>query len=219
MSLLPLLFWGLFLAPKADSNYVTYTANPENIRLYYKHNGQQIKKLNKLATVVPGLKFATNASMFQIDYSPVGLYVENGKTIRKAYIVNNPKVNFGMQPQGVFAITKDNKAVIVPVSKMQVAGYKYAVQCAPMLVIDGKINPKLTKSESEYRRSGYGILNDGRVLFAISNTKVTFQEFARWFVSQGCTQAVYIDGVVSDYWTPTHSAHHYAEFAVLAGVF
>jgi uncharacterized protein YigE (DUF2233 family) len=68
-----------------------------------------------------------------------------------------------MQPQAVFVITKQNKALMVPIKQRKEADYKYAVQCAPMLVIGSKINPQLTNAKSSYIRSGYGILKDGKV--------------------------------------------------------
>jgi uncharacterized protein YigE (DUF2233 family) len=214
---MPAIFLAL-LSLVLSTNYTSYTAKPESIHFYYEYNNHPIHSLNRLAEIEPALKFATNASMFQTDYGPVGLYVEDGKVVSKAAIFNNPSLDAGMQPQGVFAITKAGKAVIVPIKKAQIASYKYAVQCSPLLVMDGKVNPQLTKSRSKNKRSGYGLLKDGRVLFAISNDVVTFQEFAAWFVAQGCAQAVYIDGVVSDYWTPGHDAHPRAMFGVMVGV-
>jgi uncharacterized protein YigE (DUF2233 family) len=216
-----IFLWSLLLSPKADTEvtYVTYTARPENIQFFYRQSGEQIKRLAGVARMDKKVRFATNATMFGKGYVPIGLYIENGKRVRAARVFNNPSVNFGMQPQAVFAITKGNKAVIVPIQQRKEADYTYAVQCAPMLVMGGKINPKLTRSNSSYTRSGYGILKDGRVLFALSTETVTFQQFARFFVEKGCTEAVYIDGVVSDYWTPSHEPEPYSEFGIMVGAY
>ena len=219
MHLLFILICSLLFAAKAEQKYVTYTARPENIRFFYQHNGEQVRVLEGVPRIDKKVKFATNATMFGKGYVPIGLYIENGKRINQARVFNNPSVNFGMQPQAVFAVTKGKKAVIIPIQQRKEAEYAYAVQCAPMLVIGGKINPKLTRSSSSYVRSGYGILKDGRVLFALSEETVTFQQFAQFFVDKGCTEAVYIDGVVSDYWTPGHAPFPSSAFGIMVGAY
>lgn len=172
---------------------------------FYQQGGETIRLLRKIKAIHPKVKFVTNATMYGTPgYIPIGLYIENGKRVAKAQVFNDPSVNFGMQPQGVFPITKENKALIVPIQ---------------LLVIGGKVNPKLTGSDSRYIRSGYGILKDGRVLFALSEERVTFQQFARFFLEKGCTEAVYIDGAVSDYWTSEHEPHPMAQFGVIVGAY
>jgi len=208
----------LFLSAK-DTGYVTFTASPDKIKFYYKHNDKLVGSLSKVREIDTGVKFVTGGQMYSETYTSLGLYIDNGKRISKASVFNNPSVNFGMQPQGVFAITKEEKALIVPIKERKEADYKYAVQCAPMLVISSTINPQLPHSKSSYVRSGYGILKDGRVMIAISKQRVNFREFAQFFVDQGCTEAVYIDGAVPDYWTPSHPARKGAQFGVIVGAF
>jgi uncharacterized protein YigE (DUF2233 family) len=216
-----IVLWSLLLSSKVstDVTYVSYTARRENIRFFYRQSGEPIRVLSGVARIDQKVRFATDATMFGKGYVPIGLYIEKGKRISGARVFNNPSVNFGMQPQAVFAITKENKAVIVPIQERKEADYTYAVQCAPLLVMGGKINPKLTRSNSSYTRSGYGILKDGRVLFALSAETVTFQQFARFFVEKGCTEAVYIDGVVSDYWTPAHEPEPCSAFGIMVGAY
>ena len=110
---------------------------------------------------------------------------------------NNPSINFGMQPQGVFYITASGKAGVSSVSNFSATGVRYATQSAPILVAGGKINPNLPTSESRIRRNGVGILRDGSVLMAVSDTGVTFREFAQFFIDNGCTSALFLDGGVS----------------------
>src|SRR5215217_5420199 len=117
MHLLFILICSLLFAAKAEQKYVTYTARPENIRFFYQHNGEQVRVLEGVPRIDKKVKFATNATMFGKGYVPIGLYIENGKRISKARVFNNPSVNFGMQPQAVFAITKQNKAVITPIKQ------------------------------------------------------------------------------------------------------
>src|SRR5690606_28935856 len=53
------------------------------------------------------LVFAMNAGMYHEDRSPVGLYVEHGRELKRLSIADGPG-NFSMKPNGVFWI--DGKA-------------------------------------------------------------------------------------------------------------
>ncbi|TCJ12534.1 hypothetical protein EPD60_14770 [Flaviaesturariibacter flavus] len=216
-----LLFFALLLPATAFcQSFDSYVATAGRTAFFYRHAGSNISTLSRLAALQPRLRFAMNIQMYangNSGYRPVGLYIENGQTITPLVRVNNPKVNFGMQPQAVIAITKDNRAVLVPLGEIKTSDYKYAVEIAPMLVINGAVNPKLTRAQSRYIRNGVGILADGRILFAISREPVTFQELARFFVQQGCRSAAFIDGVVSQSWRPGAAPPYDGEFAVMAG--
>lgn len=196
----------------------TYTADPSKIAFYYTDpEGLRYADISILHEHDPQLRFATEAQMYGDHFSALGLYVENGRVISKLSVCRHKTSdNFG-QSQGIFAITKAGKAKIVPVSQCNVSEYKYAVEVAPMVVINGKINPKLTKSKSIDFRAGYGILPDGKVLFVITQDAITFQQFAQMFVDKGCTTAAYIDGGYDNfYWTPTHPSR--CCFGVMVGV-
>jgi uncharacterized protein YigE (DUF2233 family) len=203
MSYVLLLIISSLFSPKTDSPYIVKIVDPSKITMHHKDaSGELIGSFSRLHELDKSIVFAMNGGMFLIDYDPCGLYVEKGKMKFKPRIVNNPSLNFGMQPQGVFAITKDGKAVIDKATNLHISNYQYATQSAPILVIDGKINPKLTKSKSNYYRNGVGITKDGKVVMALSNSLVTFQQFAQFFVDKGCVTAMYLDGAVSDYWMP-----------------
>jgi uncharacterized protein YigE (DUF2233 family) len=75
----------------------------------------------------------------------------------------------------------------------------YATQSGPMLVIDGAIHPKfLVDATSRKRRNGAGVREDGVVVFAISDSAVTFHEFASYFRDALKTpNALYLDGTIS----------------------
>lgn len=199
----------------------SYTATASKTAFYYKHQGTQIATLENLARLHPEIRFAMNIQMYagrRGGLRPVVLYIENGNTLSKLVRSNNPKVNFGMQPQCVFGITNAQEAILVPLSAYKPGNLKYAVELAPMVVINGAINPGLTRSESRYIRNGVGILRDGSILFAISTVPVTFQEFARFFLGKGCINAAYVDGVVSQRWRRANPEPTFGVFAVMAGV-
>lgn len=149
------------------------------------------------------LQWACNAGMYDgtPDRQPVGIYIENGRKLRSLKKVNSAKVNFGMQPQSVFVVTKTNIAKVLSVTeyeKEKESEVRFATQSAPMLVIDSKINSKLTRPSSGYTRNGVGILKNGQALFLYAATPVTFQQFAQLFVDRGCITAMYLDGAISN---------------------
>ncbi|MBB1287183.1 phosphodiester glycosidase family protein [Flavisolibacter sp. BT320] len=134
--------------------------------------------------------------MYTEDNSPVGLYIENGRKLSSMKICNSRKANFCLQPQGVFYLTKDRRAGISTVSAFSSQNVVYAIEAAPMIVIEGKENPSLPK-QSTFIGNGAGIRRDGKVVLAILNRPVTFPQLAQYFIAKGCTTAVYFDGGVS----------------------
>lgn len=197
-----------------NSNYSSYTTSADKVRMYWKNDGAIIGNFKKLKTLESNLVFAMNGGMFTPEYAPVGLYVENGKEITSLKKMNNPFVNFGLQPQGVFLI-RNNKAEVIAIDKYKPGNVIFATQSAPMLVIDSKINPQLPVGK-KYIRNGVGILPDGRILMAVSKTRVTFHEFAQYFTANKCTSAMYLDGAISEAYTG--EGETYGSFGVMVGV-
>lgn len=182
-----------------DPVFETRIASPSKIAILWKDGkGNIITSFQKLKQVMPDVSYAMNGGIYMADLTPCGLLVQEGRKLRPLKILKGGNDNFSMQPQGVFAITKTGKAIIVAAIDAKPNEYNYATQSAPMLVINGQINPRLTKSESAVVRNGVGILPDGRVLLVLSKWRVTFQEFARFFIDQKCTAAMYMDGAVSE---------------------
>ena len=72
-----------------------------------------------------------------------------------------------------------------------------------MLVVDGNIHPAFRKGSANINiRNGVGILPDKRVLFALSREAINFYDFAEFFKSRGCQNALYLDGFVSRAYLP-----------------
>ena len=80
-----------------------------------------------------------------------------------------------------------------------------ATQSGPMLVIDGRIHPAFSQdSTSRKLRNGVGVRQGHVVFFAISDTPVTFIEFAHLFKDGlGCRDALFLDGSVSSLYAPS----------------
>ncbi|GAA4318697.1 phosphodiester glycosidase family protein [Flaviaesturariibacter amylovorans] len=211
--LLPLLLLLPFRVPA--QRVVAQRGAPAAVRMYWKApDGKPYATFERLLAQRPRIRFAMNGGMFSAALAPVGLYVESGRVLRPLKHYSNPKVNFGLQPQGVFGI-RGGKAFVEPARSYTARGVTFATQSAPMLVLNGKRNPALPRGLSLIR-NGVGLLPDGQVLLAISEEGVTFWEFADWFVKQGCTSALYLDGNVSEYYKPGHLPA--AWFAVMIAV-
>ncbi len=150
------------------------------------------------------LAFAMNAGMFGPDFRPIGLYIEGGRQLSAANTRSGPG-NFHMKPNGVFYFDSTT-AGILETSRFLKSGLKpeYATQSGPMLVIDGKLHPKIEASGTSAKiRNGVGVKDGHTVVFAISEEPVTFYEFATLFRDRlGCPNALFLDGSVSSLYAP-----------------
>ncbi|MEL6134413.1 MAG: phosphodiester glycosidase family protein, partial [Bacteroidota bacterium] len=158
------------------------------------------------------LLMAMNAGMFEPDRTPVGLLIMEGKEVAKLN-VSRGKGNFYMPYNGVFGINTAGTPFIVSrkryyEEKIDPSLILLATQSGPMLVLKNEINPNFTpNSSNKFFRNGVGITVDGKVIFAISNQRVNFHEFASFFQSLGCTTALYLDGTVSRMYAPMLSRY------------
>ena len=176
----------------ADFTICAFNPAKSDIRLFWKDaNGDAYGGLGRLAEDIAGkggkLVFAMNAGMYQPDLSPVGLYIENGQEVRP---VNRRAGagNFGMLPNGVFWL-RGQQAGVTETRKFAAQNLRpdYATQSGPMLVIGGKIHPKIhPDGVSEKTRNGVGMCEDGMARFIIADTPVTFYTFATIFLSLKC---------------------------------
>jgi len=145
------------------------------------------------------LVFAVNGGMYDQALAPVGLYVENGVQL-KAANTNTGFGNFHLLPNGVFAVG-DGQAVVRETKAYLKSRFPadFATQSGPMLVIDGQLHPRfLPHSDSLNIRNGVGITDEGQVAFVLSEQRVRFYDFARFFRDAlGCDNALYLDGSVS----------------------
>lgn len=160
-----------------------------------------------------------NGGMYTENQSPLGLYIERGKTLQ-ALNTKNAKGNFYLKPNGVFYITNSNKAVVCRTEDYVAKDIKYATQSGPMLVIDGKINSAFTEGSSNTNiRNGVGVLPNGNVVFAMSKKEVNLYDFAEYFQKLGCNDALYLDGFVSRTYLPEQNWNDTAgNFGVIIAV-
>lgn len=210
----------------ANDSMVSYTVDTKNVNLkmYWKDsNGKRfgsIQRLkNHLARENQTLLFACNGGMYKEDRSPVGLYIESGKTITPINTAD-AQGNFYLKPNGVFYITKNNQAAVCKTEHFKNENIQYATQSGPMLVIDGHIHPAFKEGSKNVNiRNGVGILPNGNVHFAMSKSEINFYDFAFYFKNLGCKNALYFDGFVSRTYLPEKNwIQTDGDFGVMVGV-
>lgn len=194
-----------------NTSYTVCTADPakDTLRLFLrKQDGGILGTFANLTAAVEdsgkSLGFAMNAGMYHANRAPVGLYIEDGQQIAPLVTRAGPG-NFGLLPNGVLCLTAGHASIIESRQFAdQPPACRYATQSGPMLVIDGDLHPRfLPDSTSRYIRNGVGTDQDGQTYFAISNSPVTFHQFARLFRDHlNCSQALYFDGNISKLHAP-----------------
>lgn len=151
------------------------------------------------------LVFAMNGGMYHEDRRPVGFFRDQYGD-QASVNTNDGPGNFHLKPNGVFWLS-DGVAGISESQAYLETGIDpdYATQSGPMLVIDGALHPELNpEGTSHRRRNGVGVSADGQdVYFAISDSAVTFHDFATLFRDViEVPNALFLDGQVSRLYAP-----------------
>jgi uncharacterized protein YigE (DUF2233 family) len=208
------------------SNFIicTFDLRTYTLRLFWKdETGQPYGGFDHLPRRLHGapIVFAMNGGMYQADLSPLGLYIEDGKILRQPNTADAAG-NFYLKPNGVFYVN-GQEAGILTTSRFlsQRPRAEFATQSGPMLVIDGRIHPRIRPgSTSRKIRNGVGIRDDHKLVFAISEDPVTFWEFARLFRDGlGSNNALFLDGGISSLYAPAlrHADTLYPMGPIIAG--
>ncbi|SMC37442.1 phosphodiester glycosidase family protein [Moheibacter sediminis] len=209
-----------------DENILSEILNPkkEEINFYWKKpNGERIGSLGNLQNFIEEqnntLLFGMNGGMFGQDFSPQGLYIENGKILNPIDTLNG-EGNFYLKPNGIFYINFDKNAFIVETKEfIQKENIQFATQSGPMLIINGKVHPEFKKGSKNINiRNGVGIIDDDKVIFAMSKNEINLYDFAEFFQKQGCKNALYLDGFVSRTYFPDENWEQIdGDFGVIIG--
>ncbi len=193
-----------------DFSVCTYSVAEADIRLFHQDAmGEPFLQFDALVREMDEqgktLVFAMNGGMYHEDRSPVGFYRDlNGD--QASVNTNDGPGNFHLKPNGVFWLAEDRAGVTESAAYIE-AGLEpiYATQSGPMLVIGGELHPEFNADgTSRKRRNGVGVSADGQtVYFAISDSSVTFHEFATLFRDQlDVPNALFLDGQVSRIYAP-----------------
>ena len=181
----------------------------KNIQMFYKDQSynpfwniwnvkQSIERQGKQ------LVFAMNGGMYTPLFKPVGLFIDQGKQIQPINLKNGDN-NFCWKPNGVFAIDNNGKAQVMVSEKFSNSNIRFATQSGPMILINRKMHDGFQSSTSTYIRNAVGVKSNGDVFFCISLQAVTFQQLAEFMLKNGCVNALYFDGSVSEMYCPKNS--------------
>lgn len=210
------------------SSYTTFEVDltKSSIQLLSKNErGERFKNAKSLEELASktgrDLLFATNAGIFSKLFTPLGLHIEKGN-VMVPLNTNDGDGNFYFKPNGVFYINGDTASVISTENFDTDKPVDYATQSGPLLLENGVINGKFNaESENKLIRSGVGVKTPANIMFAISDSPVTFYEFALFFRDElKCQSALYLDGVISKmYVADLHRKETSGNFAAMFAVF
>lgn len=200
-----------FSIEHADTSFDVYRlqkGEEQNLEFFWKRpDGTPYLSIHALQEALDAegrrLIFAVNGGIYSEEFTPLGLYVENGK---RYYKLNQGKGggNFFLLPNGVFYITAGGARVVQTNDFDPEGQVVNAIQSGPILVSKGNIHPRFIKGyHSKHIRNGVGVDRDGRAVFAISNDPVNFHDFATLFRDKlDCPNALYLDGSISEMYAP-----------------
>jgi uncharacterized protein YigE (DUF2233 family) len=210
-----------------DNVFVDLVVEPNRtpIELFWKDDsGSIFKNFRNLKAHVESdgktLRFAMNGGMYQEDQKPLGLFIHDGQTVTPLN-TRSAQGNFYLKPNGVFGVRNDNKPFLVTTENFKNDGeIRSATQSGPMLVVGGVINEQFSQGSDNLNiRNGVCVMEDGRVVFAISRRAVSFYDFALHFQSLGCPNALYLDGFVSRMYAPEKGLKDLdGDFGVIIGI-
>ena len=195
---------------KTDEKFADFVVDPqqERVEFFWSNAGGEIFKsfenVKKEVEKSGGkLRFAMNGGMYMEDQKPLGLFIQNGKTLAPLN-TREASGNFYLKPNGVFGIRDNNQAFLATTENFKDDGQiKFATQSGPMLLVGGQINAQFTeKSDNLNIRNGVCVTADSKVIFSISRRAVNFYDFAVHFREAGCRNALFLDGFVSRMYLP-----------------
>ena len=196
-----------------EQEFFVHIVDPrtEQLELFWQDpSGQRLGSFRRLrdtlATQKRELTFAMNAGIFGVDYAPLGLHIENGRTLHALNLGKGGRGNFYLKPNGVFYLVDQTPAIVdAKLYNTLKVQPRLATQSGPLLVVKGALHPAFREaSVNRHFRNGIGVTRNGKVAFAISQGLVTFHEFATLFRDVlECDDALYLDGGLSAVYAPS----------------
>lgn len=194
------------------TNYHIFVANTDNneIKMHWlSKDGRRFIRISNLLKYLEKQNknplMITNAGMYTPELEPQGLYIEQNELRPLDLKLPKTDANFYLKPNGVYYIDTFGVSHINTTEEFQKAydakktTINYATQSGPMLLIKGKIHSSFkARSLNKKIRSGVGIIDEKRTVFAISLEGENFYDFALLFKDIfGCNDALYLDGAIS----------------------
>ena len=191
----------------ADYTVCSFDLTRSDLRMFWRDGeGDPYRNFSSLASALEAqgerLAFGMNGGMYDDSFAPIGLYVEDGKELAPANtktVTGAPAEipNFYKKPNGIFFMAGDTAGVMSTEAYLGAPpAASFATQSGPMLVIDGAIHPAFIEDSTDRKpRNGVGVSGPTDVHFAISEDRVNFHSFARFFRDRlGCDDALFLDG-------------------------
>lgn len=154
------------------------------------------------------IEFAPNGGIYERGPKPCGLTIGDGKELVPLNLADGYG-NFFLKPNGVFFVDDRLGAGVLEATAYARAGMKprIATQSGPMLLSKGVIHPAFNPASTNLRqRSAVGVRKvDGEILFVVTDRRapdqrrVSFHQMATFFLDQGCEDALFLDGDISDF--------------------
>ena len=176
----------------------------ERLRLFLRdEQGKPLNRFDRVAALVKSrgetLTFAMNAGMFHAGFSPVGLFIADGKQLAPLN-TDAGEGNFFLKPNGVFVLTESGAQVVETSEYGKIRErVLLATQSGPMLVHRGAIHPAFRpNSESNMYRNGVCAPTRDVAIFVNSEAALNFHQFATFFRdSLKCSEALFLDGTIN----------------------
>lgn len=142
--------------------------------------------------------FLINASISDTLCNPIGLFIKNQQVIQPVNLQDGVG-NFYLKPNGALLFTSD-KAIICESADIPLYNdIQLGIQSGPMLLVNGAVHAKFNiSSTNKLIRCGVGSYSntngDNFIVFAISNTPISFYEFSMYFLNKfDCKQAICLE--------------------------
>lgn len=154
------------------------------------------------------VEFATNGGIYERGPKPSGLTIAEGRELVPLNLAEG-EGNFFLKPNGVFFVDQDQKPGVMESVEFSKSGIqaRIATQSGPILLRRGVFHPAFREGSPNLRqRSAVGVRKkDGQVHFVMtdrnhaSKRTVNFHQLATFFLEQGCDDALFLDGDISDF--------------------
>lgn len=149
----------------------------------------------------PHVVFATNGGIFETPAAATGLLISGGKELHQINL-DNGAGNFFLKPNGVLLHTDDGRWRIVESGEFAALRSKHTVtdatQSGPLILRKGSIHPAIRPSSpNRLLRNAACVDAEGHLHLLMTRGPGSFDDVARAAIDMGCTDALYLDGVIS----------------------
>jgi uncharacterized protein YigE (DUF2233 family) len=187
--------------------YSTFVFPPEEVELcWLDEAGTPLRQFQRAQSFLERrgrkVEFLMNAGIFESGGIPSGLLIIGSKILRPLKTADGSG-NFYLKPNGVFFVDERGGSILSTEDyRRAMPKPRLAIQSGPLLLQHGQTHPAFRAPSTNYlHRNGVGILADGAVLFAVTQfgqrRYPNLFEFADFFRSRGCRDALFLDGDIS----------------------